>query len=942
MIVELDTLRWRFSRFLLILFWAHVPLLGAVAWLMGDSPAYALAAALLAGVYHLTWWRNGIAPATRYLSAVALMAEPAILLLLLRGHAWQMDMHMYFFAMLALTVAWCDRWTILVAATTVALHHLLLLYLLPYAVFPADGDLPRVLLHAAIVAFQTVALVWFSNMLVSSFHRIDRMRQEILVKNEALEERTREAEAASKAKSMFLANMSHEIRTPMNAILGFCHLVARTDLNDKQRDYVTKINGAAVSLLRLINDILDFSKNDAGKLTLEVRPFDLRAAVASQIQLVAADAAAKGVETVSEIDPALPKVLVGDELRFNQVLLNLLSNAIKFSSQGRVTVGVSVAGAEKDGVRLEMFVRDNGVGIPADQQAGLFNSFTQADSSTTRKFGGTGLGLAICRQIVEQMDGAIRVDSAPGQGSTFTCHFVLAKDEVEARAEVKPSARVQKLRILAADDNPAARQIMQEIFEQWGMAIDLVASGQEAIAACRDAAERGQGYDLVLLDWKMPGMDGVETVRLLHETQRLPRVPAILIVTAYGTDDLVTQAGSTGISAFLSKPIDPRALLDAINTLFPVIDEHTRQGERDSRPDVVEPALPVVADNLRGLRVLLVEDNDINREIAMELLTDAGLTVDCAENGRVACERVEANGKDYAAILMDVQMPEMDGIEATRIIRASWNSDKLPIIAMTAHAFEEERQRCFSVGMNDHVAKPVDPLLLTAALNRWLKPRAGVREVVATVAAVSSDMLPRQLPPFNIEAALKRVNGKEALLRKLILNFADTYAEVGSELRTQISAGMLVEARRLAHSLKGVAGSLELDGVQAAAAHVERLLAEGRANEALAELDDLAAMIGPAVNAARSLGASPDAQLAEPGAVARDAAAVEQTRTRLQDLIGRRSLAARRAFDDLASAMGMTASERSAHPLHQALQNLDYDAALALMATAFNVDEEVS
>ncbi|MBH1992450.1 MAG: sensor histidine kinase, partial [Sphingomonadaceae bacterium] len=354
MTLELDKLRFQFGRFLVALFWAHVPLLAAVALLTGRSPVGAVVAgSMLAGSYHLIWWRRGIAPATRYLSAVALMGEPAILLLLLRGHAWQMDMHMYFFAMLALTIAWCDRRAILVAAMATALHHLLLQYLLPSAVFPGQGNLERVLLHALIVAFQTAVLVWLSDKLVESFARNQRMAEEILAKNEALEERTREAEDANRAKSLFLANMSHEIRTPMNAILGFCHLVARTDLDPKQQDYVSKINGAGVSLLRLINDILDFSKNEAGKLTLEARAFTLRSAIENQILMVAADAEAKRVRVISRFDAIVPERVVGDEIRFNQVVLNLLSNAVKFSEGGTVTISVGISSERNGQVRLQ-------------------------------------------------------------------------------------------------------------------------------------------------------------------------------------------------------------------------------------------------------------------------------------------------------------------------------------------------------------------------------------------------------------------------------------------------------------------------------------------------------------------------------------------------------------------------------------------------------------
>ncbi len=926
MIAELDTMRVRFGRFLVILLWAHVPILMGVAWAQGAAIVQTfVAGAALASAYHLMWWRHGIAPATRYLSAIALMAEPAILLFLLHGHSWQMDMHMYFFAMLALTIAWCDKRAIIVAASAVALHHLLLLYLLPFAVFPGEGNLGRVLFHASIVAFQTVTLMWLSDMLVASFHRIDRMRHEILIKNEALEERTHEAEQASKAKSMFLANMSHEIRTPMNAILGFCHLVGRTDLNEKQKDYVTKINNSAVSLLRLINDILDFSKNEAGKLTLESHPFDLRAAVAAQVQLVHADADAKGVRLSTQVDGRVPHKLVGDELRFNQVLLNLLSNAVKFSSDGTIDIDVSAQPLDGERLAMTMAVRDSGIGIPLEHQASLFNSFTQADSSTTRKFGGTGLGLAICRQIMEQMSGTIRVESAPGEGSRFICEFLLSFEHAAAQPDAQPESHIRKLRVLAADDNPAARQIIQEIFAGWDMPIDLVASGNEVVAACRAAAERTQPYDLVLIDWKMPGLDGMETVRALHETQQSGPLPVLLVITAYGTEDVLGEATEAGISAILSKPIDPRTLLSAIETAFPF-----RQGADAASVEIAAP-MPLT-DGLRGARLLLVEDNEINREIALELLTDAGLVVDCAENGRIACDRMAAPGANYAAILMDVQMPEMDGIEATTEIRAQWSADRLPIIAMTAHAFEEERQRCFAVGMNDHVAKPVDPAQMFVTLARWIKPVAiEPATPQLTIVAGTDAILPRYLPPFDLDAALARVNGKAPLLRKLIGNFARTYGEVVQELRVQINTGLLPDARRLAHSLKGVAGSLELPMVQSVAMEIEKHLANASARDALDLLPTLGAAMTPAIEAARSLEpqdhAAPDA-----GAVAApNSLTVEIARDKLRTLIFRKSLSARSAFDEFAEAAGLNASARAAHPLWQALQSLDYERALDLV-----------
>lgn len=923
--IELDKLRAHFGRFLLFLLWLHVPVLGTVGWLTGHSIAGAMAAgAILAGTYHLMWWRGGIAPATRYLSAVALVAQPAVLLYLMRGNAWQMDMHMYFFAMLALTIGWFDRRAVVVAATAIALHHLLLLYLLPYAVFPAEGDLARVLLHAAIVGFQTAVLVWVGDMVVNSFDRIVRMRSEIVAEHE----RTREAEDANRAKSLFLANMSHEIRTPMNAILGFCHLVQRTELDPRQRDYVAKINGAGVSLLRLINDILDFSKNEAGKLKLEALAFDLRRSIRNQVQLVENDAIAKGIRVECRIADAIPRMLVGDEFRFSQVVLNLLSNAVKFTSAGQASIDVNLLSQADGEATIELSVSDSGIGMTASQQAVLFDSFTQADSSTTRRFGGTGLGLAISKQIVELMDGQLRVESEPGVGSTFTLTVTMPLHEGEDACEVMPTPKMRGLRILAADDNAAARQIIGEIFQNWSMPVDLVASGKEAISAMETAAALGSPYDLLLFDWKMPGMDGMEMLRTMRANPLLPKLPATIMVTAYGSDEFMAEIGKTEVSAFLSKPLEPRALFDTISDLFP-------NAERtESEPAQKGAAPPMVAPHLRGLRVLLVEDNEINMEIATELLTDAGLQIDTAVNGKVACEQVAAHGAGYAAILMDVQMPEMDGIEATGIIRRRWTADQLPVIAMTAHAYEEERQRCFSAGMNDHIAKPVDPLVLVRTLNQWLKSDRSTAKIAAQPApaeARQASDLPAELPPFGLDAALRRVNGKVKLLRKLIVNFGTSYANVTQTLSDLIESGQTEEARRFAHTLKGVAGSLELPGVQALAADIERRIAAGDREGLPGRLEALGREIAPAIAAARSLGSNTPDGPTGGGQAAVSETQIASARAVLREQLQRRSLKARSSFDAFADVMGLAGEARNSHPIRQALDRLDYARALALL-----------
>ncbi|WP_179506330.1 MULTISPECIES: hybrid sensor histidine kinase/response regulator [unclassified Sphingomonas] len=937
---ELDDVRRRFGRFLVFLLWAHVPLLALVGGLNGRSPlAAAGAGALLALAYHLMWWRNGIAPATRYLSAVALVGEPALLLFLLQGHPWQMDMHMYFFAMLALTIAWCDRGAILMAAGATVLHHLVLLYALPYAVFPGEGNLVRVLIHAVIVAFQTAVLVWLSAHLVEAVQRITAMGEDIRAKNLALEERTREAEHATRAKAMFLANMSHEIRTPMNAILGFCHLAQRTALDARQQVYVTRIADAGASLLRLINDILDYSKNEAGKLTLEARPFEVRACVENQVQMLAVDAQAKGVALRVTIAPRVPQMVVGDELRFGQVLLNLLSNAVKFTEKGVVMVAMDLVATGEGTVTLECSVRDTGIGMTAQHREALFSSFTQVDSSMTRRFGGSGLGLAISRQIVEQMGGGITVESTPGLGSVFTFRVVLGDAGSLARAGLIMPRGLAGLRILAADDNAASRDILRALFNSWGMTIDLAASGDEALAAIEAAAVAGRPFDLVLLDWKMPRLSGMDTIKAMRN--RVPRenLPVTLLVTAYGNDEFLSEVERADVDAFLTKPVQPRALIETICHLFP---------ERvDRAPDAVAPTPPASAETVRlaprfqGARVLLVEDNAINREIAMELLDDAGLDVDCAENGRIACAMVAAQSGAYAAVLMDVQMPEMDGIEATTRIRRTWGADVLPIIAMTAHAYEDERQRCLAAGMNDHITKPVDPALLVRTLEQWLQvPGAdGAAKPwhapVANGAAASDAIpLPDHLPPFGIPAALARVNGKRALLAKLIGDFADIYAATPGALASLVDEGRLAEARRLAHSLKGVAASLELPQVTAVAGRIERLLAAEQTFGLDREIALLGRELEPAIEAARSLtppiapGTLPSPT---PANSAFDLAAQAQAREGLVDLVQRRSLAARAAFVVYAEALGLPEAAREAHPVRQALARLDYGRALALL-----------
>ncbi|MFC7552345.1 response regulator [Pseudoroseomonas wenyumeiae] len=931
--VELEKLRVGFARFLVLFLWAHVPLVVLVAQGVGRPPvAPALFAGALAGALHLTWLRHGAAPPTRYISAVALMAQPALLLYLLSGHPWQMDMHMYFFAGLALLIGWCDWRVVVVAAGAVALHHLTFNLLLPAAIFPGDAGLERVYLHAGIVVLQTAVLVWLSNTLASSFSHIGAMRDEILLSNEMLErrveERTQEARAASVAKSLFLANMSHEIRTPMNAILGFSHLALRTDLTPKQRDYLLKIKSASSALLGLINDILDFSKIEAGKLSLERTPFNLRASLESVSSIAAVRALEKGVALRFDIAPDLPATLIGDLLRFNQVLLNLVSNGIKFTEQGEVVVALRVIDRRGADMTIEVLVRDTGIGMSAEQQAKLFQSFSQADSSTTRRFGGTGLGLAISRQLVELMGGHIEVASQPGQGSTFRFTIRMAAGEENTLPAFLPPEDLKRLRVLIVDDDAGSQEILREIFATWAIRADCASSAEQAFRMLEQAAARGSIYDLVLMDWKMPGTDGMEAARQIQRRAGQGPVPTVMMVSAYGREEAMLEAEAAGTSAFLVKPVEADMLLDTISSIF--IDG--RLPAARAQPASAQEALPRVAPEFRGARVLLAEDNEINCEVAVEILTDAGLVVEIARNGRAACDILLSEGARFDAVLMDVQMPEMDGIEATTRIRQHIPADRLPIIAMTAHAYEQERQRCFAAGMNDHVTKPVDPAWLVATLNRWLKPVSSPAAAapVPQAAALPVTDLPEVLPPFDLSRALVRVNGKRALLRKLIIDFGRNFADAAATLRQQAEDGALDDARRTAHTLKGVAASLEAGEVAAAASALEDALARHDSSGLVALLSRLEAALYPALAASRSLVV--EAPPAAPAAPARlDYSAVLPALADLREQLQRRSLRARRTLETMEATLGDTPEAAGLRPVAAAMAALDFTGAAALL-----------